>query len=184
MKPTARGLPLTLDVEGMRVILIGPPADEEVARKRALLEEAGALVEEQAELDAARVPGARLVMLCVRDRALADRVQAEALSSGVLCWCMDEPARSDFAMPAIARLGPAQISVATSGHSPALGSRIRAALEDGLGVLFARFVEQLGELRARVQAEEPDVQRRRSRLHQALDGFQLEIRARYPDWFR
>jgi siroheme synthase (precorrin-2 oxidase/ferrochelatase) len=77
-------------------------------------------------------------------------------------------------MPAIARLGPVTIAVATSGASPSLASRLRARIEEQLGETFARFAAALGARR-----KGGDIASRRA----DLDGFELEIRARYPDWF-
>lgn len=183
MRADALGLPITLDVEGLRVVVVGD--DEDAAHKRALAAASGADVAEVAPAAFAEpaLDGARLVLYTGHDAAVAARVAQAARARGALVWCSDDPARSDLAMPAVARLGQARIAVATAGAAPALSSRVRRALEAGLGEKFARFVEALGELRARVQREEPDFARRRARLTEALDGFALEIRARYPDWF-
>jgi siroheme synthase (precorrin-2 oxidase/ferrochelatase) len=102
----------------------------------------------------------------------------------VLFWACDDPAHSDLALPAIARLGAARVAVSTGGNSPALSARLRAALETGLGEDFARFVDELGRLRARVQSDEPDRDRRRAALTDALDDFAVELRVRYPRWFK
>ncbi len=184
MRADALGLPITLDVEGARVVIVGEGEDAE--RKRALVAESGGAVELIAA-DAFTnelLDGARVALVCAHDAALAARVAEAARARGVLVWCSDDPAHSDFAMPAVARLGQARIAVATGGGAPALASRLRAAIEEQLGEAFARFVAELAELRARVQREEPDFERRRARLAQALDGFVVELRARYPGWFR
>lgn len=183
MRVDALGLPITLDVAAMPVLLIGDDAD--ATRKRALLDEAGAIVTQLAPTaftDGA-ADGARLVLMTTHDAALAARVFAAARARGALVWCADAPEQSDFAMPAVARLGHARIAIATGGSAPALASRLRATLEEALGARFGRFVAALAELRARVQREEPDFDRRRARLTDALDGFVVEVRARYPDWF-
>jgi siroheme synthase-like protein len=183
MKAGATGLPITLDLDGRKVVLVGAPDDPETARKRALLADAGAQVTESARFVPAALDGARLVMLADRDPAQAAIVFAAAQARGVLCWCADQPACSDLAMPAIARVGAARFAISTSGRSPTLASALRAAIEQALGDGFARFVDALGELRERVQKDEPDPARRRAALAQAIDGFRLELAARYPDWF-
>lgn len=183
MRGDALGLPVTLDVQGARVVVVGD--DEDAARKERLVADAGGVVTAlmpDAFADAA-LDGARLVLYTGHDAALAARVAQAARARGALVWCSDDPGRSDFAMPAIARLGDATITIATRGQAPALSARLRAAVEDGLGEAFARFVAALGELRAKVQQEERDFAARRERLGHALDGFVVEIRARYPDWF-
>jgi siroheme synthase-like protein len=184
MRAESLGLPITLDLEGARVLLVGD--DEDATRKLALLRDAGADVVQVAPASFADddADGARVVMLTAHDFALAVRVAAAARARGALVWCSDAPEHSDFAMPAVARLGQARFAIATGGGSPALAARIRVAVEEQLGDAFGRFVAALADLRARVQREEPDFERRRARLTEALDGFALELRARYPDWFR
>jgi siroheme synthase (precorrin-2 oxidase/ferrochelatase) len=90
-------------------------------------------------------------------------------------WCSDDPARSDFAMPAIAQLGPARIAISTAGGSPALAGKLRALFENQLGERFAEFARALARRRAGNTIE----QRRAD-----VDGFELELRVRYPDWFQ
>ena len=183
MRATATGLPITLDVEHKIVVLVG--TGEEAERKRELLAEGGAQIRaiDGPAFAPSVLDGAMLVMVAVRDEALAARVHEAARARGVLCWACDNSPQSDFAMPAIARLGGARLAVSTSGASPALSGRLRAALEKGLGAEFARFVEVLGALRERAR-QEPDEAKRRATLQAALDGFELDVSARYPAWFK
>jgi siroheme synthase-like protein len=203
MKATARGLAVTLDVEGAWVVVVG--GDEEAERKVELLLDAGARVRLFAtvlgpgletwvaagalehhprEPEPADLDGARLVLVALRDSELARQIYDAARARGVLCWSCDDPGASDLAMPAVARLGSARFAVSTSGQSPTLAGRLRTILEDSLGERFARFVELLGALRDRVQREEAEPARRRALLQAALDGFELELTARYPEWFK
>jgi precorrin-2 dehydrogenase/sirohydrochlorin ferrochelatase len=176
MRADSLGFPLTFDVAGRPVLIIGDAGDVDGAKKRALLEAAGAQVRALAPDDFtdADCDGACLVLVVKRDPAVAARVAAAARARGVLVWCSDDPGRSDVAMPAIARLGPLTIAIATAGASPSLASRLRALLEERLGAPFARFVTALGERR-----RAGDLASRRA----DLDGLELELRVRYPDWF-
>jgi precorrin-2 dehydrogenase/sirohydrochlorin ferrochelatase len=183
MRGDARGLPITLDVEHRIVVLIG--LGEEADKKRELLTEAGAQIRglDGPAFAPSVLEGAALVMVAVRDEALAARVHEAARARGVLCWACDNPPHSDLAMPAIARLGAARVAVSTSGSSPGLSGRVRSALEQGLGERFARFVDVLGALRERAK-QDPDEAKRRVTLQAALEGFELEVSARYPAWFK
>jgi siroheme synthase (precorrin-2 oxidase/ferrochelatase) len=176
MRAESLGFPITFDVDGVAVLLVGDADDADAARKRLLLEEAGARVRAVAPDDfrADDCDGVRLVLLTRRDPAAAATVAAAARARGALVWCSDDPAGSDFAMPAIARLGPLRLAISTGGGSPSLASRLRALLEAQLGDTFARFVTALAARR-----RQGDVAARRA----DLDGFDLELRARYPDWF-
>jgi siroheme synthase-like protein len=202
MDTYSRGLLVALDVAQATVVVVG--GDEEAERKIELLLDGEARVRVLAEAPTARIAGwaaagllehaarpfspgeldgARLVLVTPRDPALAAAVAEAARARGVLCWACDDPAASDLAMPAVARLGAARVAISTSGRSPFLAGRMRAALEAALGDTFARFVEALGERRALARAEEPDRARRRAALEALLDGFELELRVRYPRWF-
>jgi siroheme synthase (precorrin-2 oxidase/ferrochelatase) len=176
MRADSLGFPITLDVDGAAVLVVGDSDDADAERKRRLLEEAGAQVRQvaPAHFRDEDCDGARLVLLTRRDRAIATRVAAAARARGALVWCSDEPAACDLAMPAIARLGPLTIAIATSGGSPGLASRLRVRFEEALGETFARFVTALGERRPT-----QDVAARRA----DLDGFSLDVRVGYPDWF-
>jgi uroporphyrin-III C-methyltransferase / precorrin-2 dehydrogenase / sirohydrochlorin ferrochelatase len=181
MRPNATGLPITLDVEGRVVVLVG--AGEELERKRALLTEAGCAIRVVDSFADSVLDNAMLVMVAVRDPQLAARVHLAAQRRGILCWCSDDPEHSDFAMPAIARVGRTRVAVSTSGASPGLAGKIRAALEAGLGDQFVKFVEVLAAMRERAK-QDSDETRRRATLQAALEGFELDVNARYPPWFK
>lgn len=175
MRGEAMGFAVTLDVEGQHVVVVGDDAD--AARKRALLEDAGARVT-QVDADGfvdAIVDGARLVLCSVREPEVAARVSGAARARAVPVWCSDDPEQSDFAMPAIAMFGPIRITVSTSGGSPTLAGKLRAIFEKQLGERFADFGRALGRRRLTRTMEE-----RRA----DLDGFDLELTARYPAWYK
>ena len=175
MRGDAVGFAITLDVEEQDVLVVGDDAD--AARKRALLEDAGARVTQRApgEFADEDVVGARLVLLSARDPALAARVSAAARACGVPAWCSDDPARSDFAMPAVAQLGPLRITISTAGGSPTLAGKLRAIFEKQLGERFADFARALAKRRGGRTID----QRRAD-----VEGLDVDIRVRYPDWFK
>jgi precorrin-2 dehydrogenase/sirohydrochlorin ferrochelatase len=180
------GFPVTLELAGARVLVIGEvaAADADGQRKLTLLREAGATVDERDAFDPALLDGARVVIVFARDPSLAKKVHQAARARGVLCWCADDPAHSDFTMPAIARLGAARIAISTAGGSPALSARLRETFEAALDGEFARFVDELTALRERLKTSEPDPARRRAELARLLDGFEVDLKVRYPGWFR
>jgi siroheme synthase (precorrin-2 oxidase/ferrochelatase) len=106
MKP---GLPITLSIDGVTVVVVGAVSDEESQRKLELLQESGAVLAQHATFDPAQLEGARLVLYVERDAATAAAIFAECRRRGILCWTADAPATSDFSMPAIARLGRARL---------------------------------------------------------------------------
>jgi hypothetical protein len=53
-------------------------------------------------------------------------------------------------------------------------------LERILDAEFSAFVDWLGYLREQAKANEPDAEKRRALLHEALDGFRLLGKVQYP----
>ena len=53
-------------------------------------------------------------------------------------------------------------------------------MEKIFGEEFAAFVEWLGRLREHTKANEPDFEKRRALLREALDGFRLMGKVHYP----
>lgn len=199
MNRYAIGFPVVLDVNQTKIVLIG--AGVEAEHKIDLLSGQGAQIvwiapgdsEHRASsesivpiatgYDARHLVGARIVLYAERDPILAAQIYHDASAVGALCWCADDPEHSHFSMPAIARLGAARLAISTAGKSPTLARLFRAQVEAALGEKFARFVEVLGALREEIKAREPDFDKRRAMLLDAVSAFQLELHVRYPDWF-
>jgi precorrin-2 dehydrogenase/sirohydrochlorin ferrochelatase len=184
-----------LVVAGRRCVVLGGDVDA-LARARALADAGGhvVVVSEHVGPDlkamaAARelewlsheprvvdADGAFLVVNTLRDETLSAALLARAeAGGGFLLCCVDQPAYSTFTHAATLRRGPLQIAVTTNGEAPMLASRIRAALERGLGPEFKRFVERVVRLR-----RDSDRSARRDVMERALDGFELDVRVRLP----
>ena len=52
-----------------------------------------------------------------------------AKSAGCMVYSVDNPALSDFILPAVARVGDVKIAVSTSGKSPAMARALRERIE-------------------------------------------------------
>ena len=66
-------------------------------------------------------------------------------------------------------------------RDPALSSRLRGELERIFDEPFVRYLAWLAELRERLRDEEPDADRRATRLRQAVEGFSIKAELSYPD---
>jgi precorrin-2 dehydrogenase / sirohydrochlorin ferrochelatase len=194
------GFPLTLDVRGWPVLVVG--GDEEAAEKTQRLLDAGAKVtvisptlhETLKQLAAsAKVihrgrhfresdsENAILVLNMMRgDREFARTLVALARQKKFLLWSVDQPDASTVNMPAVVACGHVRVGITTSGMAPALSGFIKEDLERIFGEEFAAFVEWLGQLREQAKANEPDVEKRRALLREALDGFRLLGKVQYP----
>lgn len=194
------GFPLSLDVRGYPVVVLG--GDEEAADKTDRLLEAGAKVmvvaptlHERLRLLAssakvihrgrhfreADVESAVLVLNMVRgDKEFSRSLLALAREKKFLLWSVDQPEASNVTMPAVAAVGHVRVAVSTSGVAPALSGFMKEDLERILDGEFASFVEWLGQLREQAKAAEPDAEKRRALLREALDGFRLLGKVQYP----
>jgi siroheme synthase (precorrin-2 oxidase/ferrochelatase) len=144
-------LPLSLYVVGARCVVIGQGKHAEERAQR--LREAGAAVEIVAPdaYQPAVCAGARVVMCC--DAARAAQVTADARAAGALAYALDDPDRSDFAMPALARRGPLSVAISSDNVAPALAARLRAELQrllDEAGPAVDALVTELAQLRAQL----------------------------------
>jgi precorrin-2 dehydrogenase/sirohydrochlorin ferrochelatase len=164
-------LAVSLYVESTRCVVVGEGAlaDERVAR----LKEAGALVEQVATRDwrAELARGAKMVLAI--DATRADEVTRDARAAGALAYALDQPTRSDLAMPAVARRGPLQIAVTTDAQAPALARRLRAELQR----LLDEAGPELDRLLAALEAERaglPPGPERRDALQRASERLSIE----------
>ena len=194
------GFPLSLDVKGYLVLVLG--GDEEAAEKTQRLLEAGAKVIVVApslhdilkELAAsakvvhrgrnfrdADLDNAILVLNMVRgDREFSRSLFTKAREKKVLVWSVDYPEASTVIMPAVVASGHVRVAISTSGVAPALSGFMKEDLERILGEEFPPFVDWLGQLREQAKANEPDFEKRRTMLREALDGFRLLGKVQYP----
>jgi len=143
------GFPLTLDVRGYPVLVLG--GDEEAAEKTERLLEAGAKVTVVApslhdrlkQLAASGkilhrgrhfrdsdLESAILVLNMARgDRDFSRALFAKAREKKVLLWSVDQPEASTVTMPAVVACGHLRVAISTSGVAPALSGFMKEDME-------------------------------------------------------
>ena len=152
----------TLLPTGARVRVIAPHATPAVVK----WVESGSIAWEARGFTPADLEGVFLVIAATSSVEVNDIVFREAQRRGVLCNAVDDPVRCDFYYPAVVRRGSLQIAISTEGKSPALAQRLRRELENHFRPEYAGWVEQLGEEREQLLAQEMDDEYRRSLLHE------------------
>jgi precorrin-2 dehydrogenase/sirohydrochlorin ferrochelatase len=184
--------PVCLDLRGRRAVVVGEDA---VAQGKAdALLEAGAEVTVVAEgpaEDLARLAAHPRVtvrrrpyrpgdlagaFVCVASSPRPEEREAvfrEARRQGVLLNVMDDPARCDFAAPAVVRRGHLVIAVSTGGRSPALARWLRIFLGRTFGPEWGELLDLVGSVREETAAVLGDVRERARRWRQALDPAEL-----------
>jgi siroheme synthase-like protein len=197
--PTSRYFPVGLDLQGARAVVVGGDAEAadkagklagagaevtvlwpEVGDGVRALAEAGAVAWIPRAPTADDLPGARVVLLTEQDPALAQWLHGLGRTHGFWLCALDQPDHCDWVNLGQVRAGPIRIAIGSDGGAPALVRRLREALQGALDGRFAAFAERLVTFRQGLKKHPPEERRRRLAL--ALQGFQLEIRVRYPPW--
>lgn len=195
------GFQVSLDVKGRTCVVLG--GDDEAAEKVQRVLNAGAKVtvvsptlnDPLRKLAAAAkiihrprrfretdAQGAMLVLNTLRDdpafsKSLYDLAQKERF---LLC-SSDQPDASNCLMPAVVSSGHLRLAIGTSGVAPALSSRLREDLAQLFdNEQFQQFVDWLAKLREDAQETEPEAERRRELLREAVKEFKLTGRIEYP----
>jgi precorrin-2 dehydrogenase/sirohydrochlorin ferrochelatase len=178
--------PVGLNLAGRKCVLIGAADDREALDKDAALRAAGAEVlwiKACADLRDEDVSDAYFVVLTPQDERLAARLRGLADCHKFLFCAIDQPKYGFVAMLALVTSGRARIAISTGGVAPRVGAILRATLQNALNDTFARFLECLAHQRRRVRTTHAVSEERRAVMRKAADGFDVEVRLTYPEWF-
>ena len=74
-------------------------------------------------------PKPDLLLAVTNEPKLNFELVKAAKSAGCMVYSVDNPALSDFILPAVARVGEVKIAVSTSGQSPAMARALRQRIE-------------------------------------------------------
>jgi siroheme synthase (precorrin-2 oxidase/ferrochelatase) len=179
--------PVSLNLVGRKCVVIGAADDREAIEKAAALREVDAEVRwitDPAALRDDDVADAFFVISTPQDEALSARLRSLADSYKFLLCTIDQPRFGFVAMQAIVKAGPVRIGISTGGVAPRAGKIIKEALKRALDGKFVRFIDRLAtEKRRNRSLLAGDASARRRAMLAAADGFALEVRATYPQWF-
>ena len=194
------GFPISLDVTGRLCLIIGGNEEAEIRVNNLLeagakiiivsptittplkkLTASGKVIHRGRQFRSADTQGAFVVCNVLRDdsalsRSLFDLAQSERF----LVWSIDQPEVSNFMMSAVVSRGHFRVAFSTSGASPALASRLRQCGEDLFDEEFGQFVDWLAQFREELKNTEPSESKRRERLIEAIEGFQVTGSIVYP----
>ncbi|HXJ80495.1 MAG TPA: bifunctional precorrin-2 dehydrogenase/sirohydrochlorin ferrochelatase [Candidatus Methylomirabilis sp.] len=109
-----------------------------------------------------------LVMVAVDDPAVSEAVSSECRERGIWVNCADDPARSDFILPAVFRRGALTVAVSTGGASPTMARLVRDELDARLPADVAPLTDVAAEVRRSLRRR--GVSLAAERWRQALDG--------------
>lgn len=196
-------LPIMLDVQDQRVVVIGGGAVAE--RKVGALVEAGAavvlvspsLTEALAALaEAGRlswisrgyapgdIRGAFLVYAASNEAAVNEAVAQEARSLGLPVNVTSRSEAGSFITPGVLRRGRLTVAVSTSGAGPSAAARITEQLAEILGEEYEPYLDWLHDLRAEIKRRElpPELRRRLLRSAGNLDVLNEMRQGTFIEW--
>ena len=179
--------PVSLNLVGRLCVVIGEANDREAIDKATALRAVDADVRwitDPAALRDDDVAGAFFVISTPQDAGLSARLRALADTHRFLLCTIDQPRFGFVAMQAIVAAGPVRIGISTGGVAPRAGKVLKEALQRVLDAKFVRFVDCLAtqKRRNRSRLAEDGAARRRAMID-ATSGFDVEMRASYPQWF-
>lgn len=181
--------PVSLNLMGRKCVVIGTRDDREAVEKEAALRESGAdvtWIDDPPALRDADVADAFFVISTPQDEELSARLRTLADEYRFLLCCIDQPAYGFVAMTAIAKAGPVRIAISTTGLAPRVGKRLKIRLQEAMDATFTRFIECLATQKTRIKRSHPGEQhgaKRRAAMIEAAEGFDVDVRFVYPQWF-
>lgn len=126
------------------------------------------------EFEPSQLNDVRMVIAATDDKETNRKVSAAARQRGLLVNAVDQPADCSFIVPAVVRRGALTIAVSTSGHSPALASRIRKQIEKGFGQEYEIYLALLGRVRRLLLKLELTSDENSRMFHELVEGRLLE----------
>jgi precorrin-2 dehydrogenase/sirohydrochlorin ferrochelatase len=172
-----RYLPIMLDCEGQRCVVIGGGVVAE--RKVSGLLEAGAVImvispsltDTLASLakkglltwhDRPYAPGdlrgAFLVYAATNDRTVNEEVALEARHLGIPVNVASHAEAGNFISPAVVRRGRLTVAVSTLGAGPVAAARIKSVIEEALDAAYEPYLDFIHTVRMRVKDKEPSAE--------------------------
>jgi siroheme synthase-like protein len=112
--------------------------------------------------------GRDIVIAATDDKALHERIRAEAKVRKVLINVADTPALCDFYLGSVVKKGDLKIAISTNGKSPTLAKRMREFLEASLPDSTQELLDNLSSIRARIEG---DFQAKLKALNEVTSGF-------------
>ncbi|MDR1992488.1 MAG: bifunctional precorrin-2 dehydrogenase/sirohydrochlorin ferrochelatase [Nitrososphaerota archaeon] len=97
-----------------------------------------------------------------------------ALKYGCLVYAVDNPALSDFILPAIVKIGSVKIAISTSGKSPAMAHVLRERIEKLITPQDLLAIELQTNIRCTLKNKIDDPTHRRKLLYALLDNVNIK----------
>jgi len=111
------------------------------------------------------------ILLAVTDEAKLNLELVNAAKSvGCMVYSVDNPALSDFILPAVAKVGEVKIAISTSGKSPAMAKLLRERIEQMITPEDLLEIQLQSHLRTILKGQVPDAKVRSKILNEILNN--------------
>jgi len=140
---------------------------------------------------AEHLEGAKLVFAATNDREVNQRVAEDAHARGLWVNVADNPALSDFYVPATIHRNDLTVAISTGGSSPAFARYVRELLEETLSQALGQALDMIAQARPLILAQPKEQQ---ASLWESLFALRLEAiietegyplaRSRFEEWLR
>lgn len=122
----------------------------------------------QRAFEASDLGGRDLVFLATADTILNRQITELARARKILTNVADTPELCDFYLGSIVRKGDLKIAISTNGKSPTLAKRLKEYLQEDLPDELERVLDQLHQIRKRLQGAFSERVRRLERITSVL----------------
>jgi precorrin-2 dehydrogenase/sirohydrochlorin ferrochelatase len=119
-------------------------------------------------------PKPDLLVAVTNDHALNATLIKHAQSAGCMVYAVDNPAASDFILPAVAKVGEVQIAISTAGKSPAMARELRQRIEKLITHEDLLQIELQTYTRAVLKKRILDQKARRRVLYEVLEDKEIK----------
>lgn len=116
-----------------------------------------------------------LVVSTLEDRSINEYVFKEATKQNIFCNVVDVTDLCSFIFPAIVTQGDVNISISTSGTSPALAQNIKEKITELIGPEYGALAGILGNRRKEIVEKIPSREERSRLFHLLVNSGSLEL---------
>jgi precorrin-2 dehydrogenase/sirohydrochlorin ferrochelatase len=170
-----RKLQSVLD-SGAKIWVISRDFKEEIQKlgeeKRVALLKTG-IKDAQAFVDSLS-PKPYILLAATNDNTLNAALVKAAKYYGCMVYQVDNPAESDFILPAVAHVGDVKVAVSTSGKSPAMARALRERIEQMVTSQDLLEIELQEKARAALKTKISDPKLRSKTLYEILNSVEIK----------
>ena len=114
-------------------------------------------------------PKPDLLAIATSDHNLNAKLADSAKKTGIMVYVADNPAISDFILPAVSKIGEVRITISTGGKSPAMAKTLRQRIERLITPEDLLSIELQEHMRAALKQQVAEQKARKKILYRILE---------------